>query len=224
LNFSAHNQSWRSDTRLNKEGDPMPRLLLISFAILLAAAWSVPALADPYPKPFRVVESKPVIVNDAKFVAVVQTGWKARDKSGARRVVEVQLSITNLKKTDVVFPTFDTFGLTIKNADGKDMLVGWGRDATIVTRPVLIAPGTTYTLCPRAELHWDSVSKSSELLFYDGTLSEAAYRLPAGKYRLSFGYSTAQRAGRKSPEKLGNAPVWAGYAQTPAVEIEIANH
>jgi hypothetical protein len=202
----------------------MLRLSFISISILLVAVGAHFGSADDwFPNPIRVAESKPVTVNDAKFVAVAQTEWRAhdvRDMPWVRSAVEVQFRITNLKKTDIVFPTFDTFGLTIRNGEGKDMLVDRGRKVTVITSPALIAPGVSYTLWSKSELRWDSASKSSELLFYDGTIAVATYRLPAGKYKVSFWYSTAHRAGKEPPEDLGNAEVWSGSAQTQPVDIE----
>lgn len=75
------------------------------------------------PRPIKVRESKPVTVNDARFVTVAEGEWiSVEDEAGLRHVpIELQLRITNLKKTDMIFHAFGNFKPTIKRENGKEI-------------------------------------------------------------------------------------------------------
>src|SRR5205823_5797302 len=91
---------------------------------------------DSFSEPIRIGESKPVNVNEAQFVAVAQTNWRPAKPDKTFPMVapiEIQFHITNLSKGDVLFPTFDTFGIRILTEDGKELKPQSKRNAAVGT-------------------------------------------------------------------------------------------
>lgn len=181
---------------------------------------------NAFTEPLRIHETKPKTVNDAKFVVVAESNWKP----GKENVpIEIQLRITNLSKKDQIFPTFDTFGVIIKNEDGKQIMPRVGRDLTKFTVPVLITQGVSYSLCRKAELRWNASAKTTELFYWDGTGSEYAYGpLHSGRYKLSFVYGVSLReplfkAWEKQHENMNGPSVWHGEVITEEVIIDVHN-
>jgi hypothetical protein len=191
----------------------------------------------PLPEPIRIGRSKPVTVKDARFGVVAQTNWRP-GKSGQLVPLEIQLRLTNLGKGDVLFHTFDTFGLGLVTASGKRVLPEGGRDLTILTKPVVLPSGGSYSLCTEgaaplfrrlAELRWDAKTKAAQLFYHDGTGSDFLFRpLEPGRYRLDFYYSVSAKAPLKEllrPErKKGEPPTWLGTAITDEVLIDLLGH
>ncbi|HYT93856.1 MAG TPA: hypothetical protein VEL76_34370 [Gemmataceae bacterium] len=171
----------------------------------------------------RIRESKPVTVKDAKFVVVAESDWRL----GKGDVpINIQLRITNVGKTDLLFRTFDTFGLSLLNADAKRIEPTGGRSGTIFTRPIVIPKGASYSLCRKAELRWNSGANASELFYWDGTGSEVVFGpLNPGHYNLSFWYSTSlnprPRALLRPERQRGDPPTWFGQAVTSNVLIDL---
>jgi hypothetical protein len=178
------------------------------------------------PRPIRA--SKPVTTNDARFVAVAEAEWKPA-KNDKDVPIEIQLCITNLSKSDIIFPTFDTFVPRIMTADGKRVMPRGSRDGTKFTRPVLIPGGATYSLGPeggassftrrRAALHWDAQTKASELVYFDGTGTAHVFGpLDPGRYKLSFFY----RVGSQGPLRTArDSASWIGTVFTDDIVIEV---
>ena len=133
--------------------------------------------------------------------------------------IDIQLRITNLGKSEVSFPTFDTFGLKISNAEGKRIMPSGGRDATILTRPKLLPAGASYSLSRKAELRWDDKTKTSALAYYDGTGSEHHFGpLAPGRYKVGFWYSV----GAKTDFNTKRDPTsWLGEVVSDEVLIEV---
>jgi hypothetical protein len=198
-------------------------LSIISLPLgLPAVILGFPAAQPALPEAFRVHESKPVTTNDATFVAVVEAEWKAGKPNSGKIAREIQLRITNAGKTDVVFPTFDTFGLTIRKADGTQITPVGGRNDTTLTRSVKIAAGTTYCLCRRAESKWDAGRQSATLAYYDGTGTMAAFGpLPAGQYKICFWYSTSHLSEKQKKQRFGDMAIWSGKAVTEELPFEV---
>jgi hypothetical protein len=171
-----------------------------------------------FTEPIRIRESKPVKVNGVQFVLVAQADWKPA-KRGKIVPIEIQLRITNLGKTALMFPTFDTFGLRILNWTGAKIMPRGGRDITIMTRPVLLPGGASYSVCRRADLHWDAITKASELRYYDGTGWEFYFGpLKHGRYKLAFWYGV----GSNGPFKTERDPAtWLGGVVIGDVVIEV---
>jgi hypothetical protein len=181
------------------------------------------ATVEPVPpEPFRVHESKPVTTNDATFVAVAEAEWRAGKLAWVNTSREIQLRITNVGKTDAVFPTFDTFGLTLRKADGTEITPVGGRNDTTLTRSVVIAAGATYSLCRRAETKWDQDRKSATLFYYDGTGAMVSFGpLPAGQYTFSFWYSTTHVNASQKKLRFGDVAIWSGKAVTEELPFEV---
>lgn len=178
---------------------------------------------NTFTEPIRIGESKPVTVNGAKFVLVAQTDWKPGKPDKVFPMVapiEIQLHITNLSKNDVIFPTFETFGVKISNADGEEVRPLRLRKGGNVTSPVLIPAGASYSLCPRGELRWDEKTKASELIYFDGAGSQSVIGpLEPGRYKLVFWYSVSPENGEK--QKIGHGATWLGEAITKEVVVEV---
>jgi hypothetical protein len=171
--------------------------------------------------PLRVRESKAVTVKDAKFVVMAETDWRP-GKADKAVPIEIQLRISNVGKTDVLFHTFDTFGMTLLTEDGKKVKRRGGRDYTIFTRPVVVAEGASYSLCRQAELRWNAETKASELTYWDGTGMVMTFgSLEPGRYKLRFWYATSANKRASQVSKVSDAVTWLGEAITDEVVIEV---
>jgi len=196
--------------------------ILFGASLTLAFAQNRPSRA----RVLRVAESKPITVNDARFITVTEAEWFAvEDENGPRPVhVQARLRITNLKKTDVIFHTFGTFGITLKKQNGTEVKPACGRDHTSFTRPLLLPGGATFPIIREAELTWDIKAKASTLVYRDGTGKSWSYGpLKSGKYKLSFWYSTTRFATTGQDRPIANVPSWTGDARTPEVSLDIIN-
>jgi hypothetical protein len=173
--------------------------------------------------PLRIGQSRPVNVKDARFVLVAQTNWRPGRPDPSFPLaapIEIQLQITNLKKSDLLFPTYSTFGVRIFKADGKEVKPRTAGKASTVTRPLVLAGGASYALRRRAELRWDEKSRASELLYSDGTGAERRFGpLPPGQYKLVWWYSVAPD--KQAKPKPGDAATWVGEAITEEVPFQV---
>jgi hypothetical protein len=206
--------------------------------LLLATAFTA-AGAEPL-KYLELNKSAPVTVNGLEFVAAVQSQWIV-DAGGKELPVEVQLLITNRSGHDLVFRTFDTFSVLLKDAGGKELPDYASRDWTRATPSVLIRPGDTYCLSRKAELWWKLVGFSgtyeqnlqaalggrpdgtrSSFFYWDGTGTESSFRpMKPGSYALSFRMVSSEKAGARETQKLGGLPVWSGEIRTREASFEI---
>src|SRR5262249_53500195 len=175
--------------------------------------------------PIRIRESKPVTVKDAQFIVVAQTDWKPAYADMSFPMVApiaIQLRITNLGRGDVVFPTFQTFGIRISDADGNEVKSQMVRKGDFSTRPVLLPGGASHSLCPRAELRWDEKTKASELIYFDGTGANSVIGpLAPGRYKLVFWYSVLPH--KEAKQKIGEPPTWVGEVVTDDVLIDVGD-
>jgi hypothetical protein len=171
----------------------------------------------------RIGESKPVTVNDAQFVIVAESDWR----SGKGNVpIDLQLRITNLGKEELLFDTFDAFGVGLKDGAGKPIFPGGGRRGTAITRPIVIPPGTSYSLCRKAELRWNAETKANELFYWDGTGFIRVFRaLQPGRAKVRFWYAVGDNPPLKPllrPERQSGDPLtWLGGLDTNEVLIEV---
>jgi hypothetical protein len=178
----------------------------------------------------RIHGSKPVSVNDAKFVAVSQAEWKPGMKNEITPL-EISLCITNASKVDLLFQTSGTISLVLKNPDGTRVKSTGGRDWTRFTRPVLIPGGATFSLARegspifrRAELRRDATTKIVSLIYWDGTGSWAVYGpLEPGRYSLSFRFAVFSNNPLGIREEAGSIGYWTGVATTEEVSIVFRN-
>jgi hypothetical protein len=146
-------------------------------------------------------------------VTVAEVEWK--NAGAGASSIELDLLIANQSKSDLVFPTFDTFGVLLKRADGTEIPPEGGRDRTAYTRPVLISAGSIYCVRREAQLRWDNKNCAPTLIYDDGTGASWSYGpLKAGKYKISFWSSTANGPGilKKSLVK---------YAVWPAQNVPV---
>jgi hypothetical protein len=164
-------------------------------------------------------------VNDAQFIVVAQVAWTPKlppDRFSQKySPVEIQLRIANLSKRDLVFPTFDTFGLALRTDKGREIKPNVVRDVTVITRPVCIGAGAAYTICRSAQLDWDRKRSVATLLYEDGTGTTAAFEgLTPGKYRLGFSY--AWRTPKTNVLKaLETGSIWQGSATSGEVRVRL---
>jgi hypothetical protein len=164
-------------------------------------------------------ESKPVRVKDVEFVAVAQTNWKAAKRQATFPMVariEVQLRITNLSNTELMFPT-QSFTIKLTTMDGKEITPRTTRKGNASTRPFVLSKDASYACWAGALLGHDG-KNASELVQFDGKGSESTFGpLTPGKYKLAFAYSA------KPPEKgtLGDVALWTGEVVTHEIVIEI---
>jgi hypothetical protein len=196
----------------------------LSFSLMLGAPiLAFEATAQPTSAGvLRVRESKPVIVNDAKFVVVTEADWKP-GKLEQVVPIEIQLRITNLRKREVLFYT-DFCSLKITNGAGKQIMPGEGsgRNGFTWARPLLIPPGASYSLIRRAELRWNTKTKASELAYFDGTGSISVFGpLESGRYKLSYYFADMADKRAKPEAKASESPSWVGNVVTEEVVIEV---
>jgi hypothetical protein len=197
-----------------------------SVVFLALGCFAIPtrATSQPeFPSALRFVESKPVTANEVQFVTIAETDWPTGQRIDP---VDIQLRITTLSKTDLLFPTFDTFVIKLTTAAGKAIAHRSGRDGTRLTKPLLIPKGASYTLARKAELQWDDKTGEIKLYYWDGTGSVSTLGpLPPGDYKLSFVYSTSPHASNAinkiRDRKEGNAQIWKGDVVTGPVLIKV---
>jgi hypothetical protein len=211
--------------------------------LILLLATAFPAAAAEPQKYLELNKSSPVAVNGLEFVAAVQSQCLV-NTGGKELPVEVQLLITNRSGHDLVFRTFDTFGVVLKDAGEKELPEHGGRDGTIATLSVLIHAGDTYCLSRKAELWWKlggfgSFNKQnqqttlgwtpdntrSSFFYWDGTGMETYFTpMKPGRYALSFRIVSSEKDSARETQKLGGLPVWAGDTTTREASFEIVEN
>jgi hypothetical protein len=182
-------------------------------------------LPKDFAGPLRIVESKPVTVNGAKFVTAAQGEWRPA-KAGQAVPIEIQLRITNTSKRDLLFPTFDTFYVTLADAQGKQFSPQGGRLLTRITRTVLIPAGASFSLAReggrtvgrQAELYRDRDRRKLGFAYFDGTGMGIGFGLlDPGRYKVRFGYVVP--CGKATEDEL--PANWTGQALTDVVTVEV---
>ena len=189
-------------------------------------------VATDWTEPLRFRESKPITENGAKFTVCAESHWTPR--RDRKLPVEIQLRITNLSQHDLLFHTFDTWGLKVLRADRKKMLRWTGRDLTAITRPLLLAKGVSFSLGSHqatstkigrgSELCWNADSAAPDLVHRDGTGTTSCYGpLAPGAYQLGFWYSASTNRGIGRYTKPGTSPYarWNGAITTEEVQVDI---
>jgi hypothetical protein len=168
----------------------------------------------------RMIESKPVVENGLEFVAAVDDEWVCYNPPLGRDPIQVQLFIRNVTDKPLLFSTFDTFGIEIKEQSGKYIHAGGGRNGTLRTKSVIIDPGARYCLFRKAELVWNADGKSRTFIYYDGTGTVATYGpLAAGSYALSFYCRNEEKTHPKNDD--ANFSRWTGNTKTKEVTFKI---
>jgi hypothetical protein len=165
----------------------------------------------------RLRESKPVTADRVGFTAAAQRYWVLGKLDWAP--IEMQLRIMNLGEDDLILPTFDTFGIVLEAANGKKLAPRGGRDLTMITRPILVPRGASFSLARKAELRLNPETKQRELAYFDGTGRVAIFGpLDAGSYKLAFGYRVA---GQQLRTKAGDSRTWVGSVITDNVIVDV---
>jgi hypothetical protein len=186
-----------------------------------AATQPSPA-ATTEPAYIKMAESAPVRIGDWEFVVATPEVWSLRaGLSGSSP--DIQLFITNKGSHDVLFPTFDTFGIILTAPDGTKVGVTGGRDGTRETKPILLPPGGRYCLVRTSKVYSDRNLGSTTFTYEDGTGSIAIYGpMSAGTYGLKFWLRGApppfQPPGQTLPD---NVPIWLGEGSTNEVRFQI---
>ena len=174
------------------------------------------------PTIIRVHTSKPVIDNGAQFVATVQKEWRVTRPGASESSIEIQLGITNLSKADAAFPTFDTFSLSLIRQDNSAVKMSGGRDGSVLTNTIVLAPGASYAICRRAQLQWDRTAGRGRLAYFDGTGAEWYFSdLDPGTYKLRFLYGTTHLRGHSAYPAGAPQPYWLGKISTADVEFKV---
>lgn len=210
----------------------------MTFSILRSASLAlmlsvIPAIAE---SPFtRMVESKPVATNGLEFVAAVEDEWFCPNPLPyGQSPIHAQLFMHNLTNKPLLFSTYDTFGIRIKDASGNVVAEGTNRDGTRMTKSVVIGPGGKYCLSRNAKLGWNTDGKSHTFAYYDETGGETTARsLSAGSYTLSFWCESSENSVRmerwawehseKVPLKDEDSIIarWSGKVVTKEVAFKI---
>ena len=153
------------------------------------------------PEAIHVGESAPVSLNGLQFSVVAQTNWRPLKPPTSDHSLsddlEIHLRVLNLTREPIVFPTFDTFRIVIKNADGTIIRMGGGRDWTEFTAPIMIPPGVGFSISRKAVLKWNN-PKVMNFLYFDGTgnVQSIPNFTSPGNYKISFQIASGHRRTR----------------------------
>jgi hypothetical protein len=175
----------------------------------------------------KMVEAEPVEQNGLQFVAATEAKWVCFNPPLGEDPIQIQLLIRNVGKQPLLFSTFDTFGLSLKDAAGKMIQPHGGRDGTLRVKPVTIDAGASCCLARQATLRWNSDGKTRTLSYFDGTGSVATFGpLPAGSFTLSF-WCVRSPADALLPQEgiamRSPIPEWFGKIATNEVPFEIVD-
>jgi hypothetical protein len=216
----------RSEQRGRKKWSHICLISSVAAAVLFFIRFWESAAA--YPAYVQQASSRPTLVNGLEFVAVVETQWCGPSKP------EIQLQITNRSNRKILFSTFDTFSLRVKSSDGANVLAEPLRKGTRRTQPVLLLPGTRYSLIRETTLDFDEQSQSYKFRYIDGTGS-CQYNLTPmkkGSYVLSFWFGHNPKIGSqrwndetddvaRTVLKLDKSAIWMGVGETAGVPFEL---
>ena len=214
----------RSEQRRRKKWSHICLISSVAAAVLFFIPfWESAAAYRAY---VQQASSRPTLVNGLEFVAVVETQWCGTSKP------EIQLQITNRSNKKILFPTFDTFSLRVKSSDGANVLGGPHRKATRRTQPILLLPGTRYSLIRETSLDFDEQSQSYRFMYKDGTGGCQSNRPPMkkGSYVLSFWFGHNPKINSFDDErldtvrtalKLDKSAIWTGVGETAGVPFEL---
>lgn len=178
------------------------------------------AAAEPLGGVMEPVESRVKEVAGLEFSVVTQALWSI-PAAGAEQDVVLQLRIMNRGKEPQLFPTFDSFTVTITRAGGEPRPLGGNRDGTIITPNLLLAPGQGISYPLLARLKFDPKEAGAvSLRFGDQTGSGSVTPLKPGDYSISVSVFPTHHDFAKSVELP--APLWAGKGGTEPVHFKVA--
>jgi len=185
----------------------------MKFSNILAATFAF-SVCGATARELEPIESLPKEVGGLEFSIVTQARWESQNYSNSH--VELQLRIKNTGSKPLVFPTYETFDLILKKADGSSMsFPNVGRDGTLNTPNFILKPGSAFSYPLNLELR--TGAKETKLVFNDGTGSWAIAPIAPGRYSVAFSLRTASDSSML-PTNL-SAPLWSGTGQTDSVEV-----
>ncbi len=213
----------RSEQREQKKWSQICLISSVAAAVLFFIPFREAVAACP--AYVQQESSRPTLVNGLEFVAVVQTQWCGTSKP------EIQLQITNRSNRKILFSTFDTFSLRVKSCDGVNVLEELKRKRiTGLTQPVLLLPGTRYSLIRNTTLDFDEQSQSYKFMYKGGSGQINSRPLKNGNYVLSFWFGHKPEINSFDDEKLDAArtelkldksAIWTGSGETEGVPFEL---
>ncbi|MCX7009294.1 MAG: hypothetical protein NTY53_18950 [Kiritimatiellaeota bacterium] len=170
----------------------------------------------------RMVEAKPVAMHGLEFIAAVEAEWVCYNPPIGEDPIQVQLFIRNTTREPMLFPTFDTFGISLKDSHGKEIKPTGGRDSAYRTKSVIIEAGGRYCLSRKAELSWNPDGKTRSFAHYDGTGTVVHYGpLATGSYTLSFW--CARSEDKPVLDEDAKIATWDGKLVTKEVAFKIVD-
>lgn len=195
--------------------------------LLLMSTLLAGQLSAGFPSHILVpVVSEPKIIEGLDFSVITQAQWQNPGSwSHGSQTITLQLRITNRMKHAMLFPTFDSYDLQLKSADGKDVKLSGGRDATFITPNILLQPGASFSLPLEVllKVSYDDKDGSEPqeltLTVKDETGSATIASLKAGKYSISLKLSPTHYDFLKEAQLP--APLWAGKGSTDSVSFEL---
>lgn len=201
--------TWRAMDNI-REGKPLPGDPLVQTCSFAA--------------PEGVVESAALRVHGVDFQTLVDTR-RSVPKEGHRCNLHLGLRVTNRGDKELLFEPAAVHLMldSLRTAKGCSLRYGGGRDGTMVSKPVPIAPGRSRIFVVRGELGWfkdrqiqGGWHKGGTGLFLSGVIGSGDTfwyydGLTAGKYRLCLDYHVSDRP----------ASFWTGRVRTQDAEFEI---
>ena len=184
------------------------------------------------PNAIHVGESAPVSLNGLQFSVAAQTNWRPPKRMMLDQSIsadlEIHLRILNLTREPIVFPTFDTFWIVIRHTNGTIIPMEGGRDWTEITAPVMIPTGVGFSICRKAELRLNNLSKKFDFVYFDGTgtvLSVPSFTSP-GNYKMSFQILSGDRRRTElhafaQDNPIGGIRVWQGMVKTAELDFKL---
>ena len=135
--------------------------------------------------------------------------------------MEVRLLIRNTTSEPLLFSTFDTFRIMLKDSKGHAVEAHGGRDETLRTKPVVIDAGAKYCLFGKAMLSWND-AKTRKFTYYDGTgMVLSFFPLASGEYTLQFRCKVSDKSSTQDGD--GTIKRWTGNAVTNEVRFKIVD-
>jgi RNA polymerase sigma factor (sigma-70 family) len=174
--------------------------------------------------------SKPVIVNQVAFEAVVESKC-AVPAQGAKQPLDVGFRLTNQGGKKLLFNLYDTLRPVLKSAKGKTFPLTGVRLRTAPAKPVALGPMQTQTVWRTMHLEWQKKGKALSLWLVgpDGSGGSWIFEeLLPDNYRLAFEYECTEKMlanylGTPNAVQAGPGQTyWIGKVVTEEVAFEIS--
>jgi hypothetical protein len=178
---------------------------------------SVASAGDSTATFVQPAESKPKEIGGLEFSVVTQSQWTPWSSAGERDII-LQLRIVNHGDKAILFPTFDSFSVTITGADGKLVHLGGNRDGTIITPNLLLPPGQGISYPLIAKLGYTRKPETISLKFGDLTGSGSVTSLAPGDHSITVEVFPTHYDFEKTGKLPG--PLWSGKGMTGPVRFQ----